>query len=101
MDKVKEAWARLTDSKQDSGIRGHEFIGGLAHHGAAHDPMTCPHCCDIRELVLAVHDEACEDFTVDHAVEHTDKHDCVMTQCGAGWDCPQALALKELGDGQG
>ena len=58
MEKVKELWAKLTDTNQDSGMRGHEFTGGQAHLGAAHDPMTCPHCCDIRELMLAVLDEA-------------------------------------------
>ena len=90
MATVKEAWAKLTDTKQDSGVRGHELTGGLAHHGAAHDPMTCPHCADIRELMLAVHVDACESFVME-----TGK---ATLECGKdGWDCPKAKALKELG----
>ena len=57
---MEEVWAKLTDTKQDSGGRGHELTGGLAHHGSAHNPMACPHCCDIRDAMLAVLDEAYE-----------------------------------------
>lgn len=54
MAMIKEAWAKLTDAKRESGVRGHEFVGGQAHKGLAHDPMTCPHCNDIRAYGLAV-----------------------------------------------
>ena len=91
MDKVKGAFAKHDQVVEDF-VEGARLDVGLEAMCALEEDEEWT----LRELMVAVHVEACEDFTVDHAVEHTDKHDCVMTQCGDGWDCPQALALKEL-----
>ena len=86
MDKVKEAWGEyVTDFRnaiQDAEDRG----SGHSLRGSQPWPLE-----RVRELMLAVHVDACESFVME-----TGK---ATLECGKdGWDCPKAKALKELGD---
>ena len=85
MDKVKEAWDEyVTDflgAIQDAEDRG----SGHSLRGSQPWPLQ-----RARELMLAVHDEACE--VAGMIVGESD----VTKDCGDGWLCERAKAIKEL-----
>ena len=82
MDKVKEA------------------KGAVEKHASIYHERTMKPCCQdvLRELMLAVHVEACGAYDCEltdenrHLYQEKHRHQA----CGDGWLCERAKALKEL-----
>ena len=87
MDKVKGAFAKHDQVVEDF-VEGARLDVGLEAMCALEEDEERT----LRELMLAVHVEACE--VAGMIVGESD----VTKACGDGWDCERAQALKELAE---